>query len=83
MGSVSDQEPALGCLRTATTVHADRQVATASLAVRTSEGEIRWMDVSAYLKNESTGGKTVKQIVFEGERFDAVSVQNWRTKVLK
>ena len=24
----------------------------------------------------------VRQIVFEGERFDAVSVQNWRKKVL-
>jgi hypothetical protein len=52
-------------------------------AIRRSDGEIRWMDVSAYLKRESTGGKTVKQIVFTGERFDAVSVQNWRQKVLK
>jgi hypothetical protein len=69
-------------LRTATTVHADRQFATASLAVRTSDGEIRWMDVSAYLKRESADGKTVKQIVFAGERFDAVSVQNWRKKIL-
>ena len=31
---------------------------------------------------ESAGGKAVRQIVFEGERFDAVSVQNWRRKVL-
>ena len=52
------------------------------LVVRTSDGEIRWMDVSAYLKRESAGGKTVRQIVFEGERFDAVCVQNWRKKVL-
>jgi len=51
--------------------------------IRTSDGEIRWMDVSAYLKRESAGGKTVRQIVFAGERFDAVSVQNWRKKVLK
>ena len=50
--------------------------------MRTSDGEIRWMDVSAYLKRESAGKKTVRQIIFEGERFDAVSVQNWRKKVL-
>jgi hypothetical protein len=52
------------------------------LVVRTPNSEIRWMDVSSYLRRESAGGKTVRQIVFEGERFDAVSVQNWRKKVL-
>ena len=46
------------------------------------DGEIRWMDASAYLKSESVGGKAVKRIVFAGDRFDAVSVQNWRKKVL-
>ena len=46
------------------------------LVIRTSDGQIRWMDVSTYLKSESVGGKAVKQIVFKGERFDAVSVQN-------
>jgi hypothetical protein len=50
--------------------------------IRTVDGEIRWMDVSTYLKCEGAGGKAVRQIVFEGERFDAVSVQNWRKKVL-
>jgi hypothetical protein len=40
------------------------------------------MDVSTCLKRESAGGKAVKQIVFAGERFDAVSVQNWRKRVL-
>ena len=53
------------------------------LVIRTSDGEIRWMDVSKCLKDKSAGGKKVRQIVFEGERFDAVSVQNWRKKVLK
>ena len=52
------------------------------LVIRTSDGEIRWMDVSAYLKRESAGQKTVKQIVFAGERFDAVSVRRWRERVL-
>jgi hypothetical protein len=40
------------------------------------------MDVTAYLQRESAGGKMVRQIVFEGERFDAVNVQNWRKKLL-
>ncbi len=53
-----------------------------NLVIRTSDGEIRWMDVSAYLKQESAGGKKVKQIVFEGERFDAMSVRRWRERVL-
>jgi hypothetical protein len=37
----------------------------------------RWRDQRA-----SAAGKTMRQIVFAGERFDAVSVQNWRKKVL-
>jgi hypothetical protein len=55
---------------------------TVMLVIRTSDGEIRWMDVSAYLKRESAGGKTVKQIVFEGERLDVMSVRRWRDKML-
>ena len=51
------------------------------LVIRTSDGEIRWMDVSAYLKRASAGGKTVTQIVFEGERFDVMSVRQWRERV--
>lgn len=52
------------------------------LVIRTWDGAIRWMDVSAFPKRESVGGKTVGQIVFAGERFDAVSVQKWRKRVL-
>jgi hypothetical protein len=52
------------------------------LVIRTVDGEIRWMDVSAYLKRESAGGKAVSQIIFACERFDAVSVHYWRKKVL-
>ena len=59
-----------------------QQAYAVMLVIRTSDGEIRWMDVSAYLKRESVGGKTVRQVVFAGERFDAVSVQNWRKNVL-
>ena len=53
------------------------------LVIRTSDGEIRWMDVSAYLKEASQDGQnSVTQIVFEGERFDAASVHRWRRKAL-
>jgi WD40 repeat protein len=53
------------------------------LVIRTSDGVIRWMDVSAYLKRASNDGKkVVKQIVFEGERFEVMSVGRWRDSVL-
>ena len=53
------------------------------LVIRTSDGEIRRMDVSAHLKRESAGGKTVRQIVFAGERFDALNVRWWWERVLR
>ena len=59
-----------------------QQAYTVMLAIRTSDGEIRWMDVTEYLRRESTGGKTVKQIIFDGERFDVMSVRRWRDRVL-
>jgi hypothetical protein len=49
------------------------------LVIRNSQGEIRWMDVTDYLKRV---GGSAKHIVFEGERFDALSVRRWRDKVL-
>jgi WD40 repeat protein len=52
------------------------------LVIRTSDGQIRWMDVTNYLKRESAGGKEVTQIVFEGEPFDACSVSEWRKRAL-
>ena len=53
------------------------------LVIRNSEGEVQWMRVDDYLKRESDSGKkTVKQIVFEGERFDVMSVRRWRDKIL-
>jgi len=53
------------------------------LVIRKSNGDIRWMDVSEYLKRESAGGRKVKQIVFDGEPFTAWNVQRWRDKMLK
>jgi hypothetical protein len=53
------------------------------LVVRNSEGEVRWMEVRERLKGESDGGrKPVRQLVFEGERFDVMSVRRWRDRVL-
>ena len=54
------------------------------LVIRTSDGEIRWMDVSDYLKHESDDGfLAVNRIIFKGERFDVMSVRRWRDKALK
>jgi small GTP-binding protein len=47
------------------------------LVIRTSDGEIRWMNVSDYLKRH---GK-VKQVVFEGEPFTALNVARLRDKL--
>jgi hypothetical protein len=53
------------------------------LVIRNSEGEVRWMEVRDWLQRESDDGKkTVKQIVFQGERFDVMSVRRWRDRVL-
>ena len=53
------------------------------LVIRTSDGEVRWMEVRDWLKRESDDGKKpVKQIVFEGERFDVMSVRRWRDRAL-
>ena len=53
------------------------------LVIGNSEGEVRWMEVRDWLKRASDSGrKPVTQIVFEGERFDVMSVRRWREKVL-
>ena len=53
------------------------------LVIRNSEGEVRWMEVRDWLKQESDNGeKPIKQIVFGGERFDVMSVRRWRERVL-
>jgi len=51
------------------------------LVIRDSDEEVRWMEVRDWLKRNTDNGKnTVKQIVFEGERFDVMSVRRWRTR---
>jgi small GTP-binding protein len=66
--------------------HADywrEQAFPVLLVIRTSDGKVRWMEIRDYLKRESDDGKKpVKQIVFEGERLDVMSVRRWRDKAL-
>jgi hypothetical protein len=53
------------------------------LVIRNSQGEVRWMEVRDWLRHKSDDGKkTAKQIVFEGERFDVMSVRRWRDRCL-
>ncbi len=49
------------------------------LVIRTSDGEIRWMDVSEYLGRQPG---PVRQIIFDGEPFTALSVAGLRTEGL-
>jgi small GTP-binding protein len=54
------------------------------LVVRTSDGEIRWMEIRDWLRHESDDGqKVVSEIVFSGERFDVLSVRRKRDLALK
>jgi small GTP-binding protein len=54
------------------------------LVIRTSKGEVRWMEVRNWLKHASAKSeKPVNQIIFEGDRFDVMSVRRWRDKALK
>ena len=52
------------------------------LVVRTSDGDVRWMEIRDYLKRVSDNEKVVRQIVFAGERFDVISVRRWRDQAL-
>jgi small GTP-binding protein len=49
------------------------------LVIRTSDGAIRWMNVSDYLKKH---GIKTKQIEFEGQPFTALNVSRLRDKLL-
>jgi hypothetical protein len=50
------------------------------LVIRTSDGKIRWMNVTEYLRKH---GKSAKQIIFEGEPFTAPNVAKLRDKLLQ
>jgi small GTP-binding protein len=49
------------------------------LVIRTSDGQIRWMNVTEYLKKQT---KPAKQIIFEGEPLTALNLRRMRDKVL-
>lgn len=52
------------------------------LAIRSSEGDIRWMEISEYLRDKSDNGKkAVKTIEFNLERFDVMNVRRWRERL--
>jgi WD40 repeat protein len=54
------------------------------LVIRNSKGDIRWMDVSDYLKrNRGPDNKRPRQIIFSGESFDVMSIRRWRDKLLE
>ena len=60
------------------------QVVPVYLVIRNSKGEIRWMEVRDWLRRATDGGKkAVRQIVFEGERFDVMSVRRLREQALR
>lgn len=46
-----------------------------SPVMRTSDGQIRWMNVTAYLKRHGTA---TKEMVFEGEPFTGLNVARMR-----
>lgn len=48
------------------------------LVVRTSDGTIRWMNVTEYLKRQ---GAKARQVVFDGEPFTALSVARLRDRL--
>lgn len=53
------------------------------LIVRTSDGNIRWMDVRHYLCQLSDEEcKKIASIPFSGERFDVTSILGWRQRAL-
>lgn len=49
------------------------------LVIRTSDGRIRWMNVTDYLKEH---GKKTKQIIFQGQPFTAPDVVRKRAEIL-
>ena len=66
--------------------HADywqKQAYPVMLVIRTSDGTIRWMDVSEYLKQKSLDGKkTVRQVVFNGMPFTALGLLQFRERLI-
>jgi hypothetical protein len=56
-----------------------KQAYPVMLVIRTSDGKIRWMNVTDYLRRH---GPNIGQVVFEGEPFTALNVARLRDRVL-
>jgi hypothetical protein len=55
------------------------QVVPVILVVRKSSGQVSWMEIGDWLKRASKNGLTsFSEILFEGKRFDVMSVHGWR-----
>jgi hypothetical protein len=53
------------------------------LVIRSSEGTIRWMDVSAYLRDRRAADRAaLRRVVFKGEPFTALTVQRLRDRLV-
>ena len=80
---------ALECYKSKNQRHAtywQAQAYPVMLVIRTSDGIIRWMDVSTYLREQSKKADkstTVKQVIFQGELFNAVNLLRLRDRLLE
>lgn len=59
------------------------QIAPVMLVIRDSSGEIRWMEIRDHLRIERSKGRPIRQIEFQGERFDAAAILKLRKKILE
>jgi hypothetical protein len=54
------------------------------LAIRDSDGETQWMNVTDYLKKKKQSGVwPIKQIVFKGEPFTSLNLRQMRDRLFK
>eukprot|EP00762_Andalucia_godoyi_P004794 ANDGO_07291.mRNA.1 hypothetical protein len=55
------------------------------LVVRSSNGEIRWMEIRDHLRrlHDAHPNSEIHQIIFQGEPFTISSIRQWRDKVLR
>jgi len=61
-----------------------KQACPVLLVVRNNEGHVRWMEIREHLNEVTNNGeRQVRQIVFDGERFDVMSIRRWRDRILE
>jgi hypothetical protein len=66
--------------------HADywaNQAFPVMLVIRASDGVIEWMEIGELLRKRRASGEwPASEIVFDGERFDVMSIRRWRDRML-